>query len=109
KTRDQGADRDRPDPGPLERGGTRPRLDLLDMKGFLGVLVFIGQDPRQAELQAVAASIAICSCARATSSTSFSMVSMSLSQSKRRAHSKARSPVTWFSLRSSSSRLMPAA
>src|SRR4029077_13151391 len=61
------------------------------------------------QLQADAASSATCSWARATSSTARSRTSMCRSQSNRRAHSKARSPVRWFSSRESSRRVMPAA
>src|SRR5437868_15410880 len=95
-------------PGQLCDRGRRSGRRFLFGDAPLLVPFVGGEEPWQ-QLQAVAASSATCSCARATSSTARSRTSMCLSQSNRRARSKARSPVAWFSVRESSKRVMPAA
>src|SRR5712691_292187 len=93
-------------PGPR---GTRGQLgrrlasrSCVPFSRFLPIeLVLVGEDLRQ-EPQAVAASAATSSCERATSTMHRSRMSRCFSQSKRRAHSKARSPIAWLATGSSS-------
>lgn len=76
---------------------------------WFAILALRPSEPRAPETQAVAASAATRSWERATSTIVRSITSMCLSQSKRRAHSKARSPVAWFFSGSSSNATIPAA
>ena len=102
----------RSEPGPGRRGreDVRSLFDAWRRGRLLPIeLVLVGEDPREPQLHAVAASAATRSCERATSRIARSRTSVCRSQSNRRAHSKARSPVAWFSSGSSSSAMIPAA
>src|SRR2546421_6500610 len=112
KTRKQRAGGHRRNPAEGGAGGDfrcRRSLGGFIRFGLSVELVLVGQDPREQAHYAVAASAATCSCERATSSTLRSSTSTWRSQSKRRAHSKARSPVAWFASLSSSSSMRPCA
>ncbi len=111
ESRNNSAGCDQDDPSETHRrwlGFPRPfggRVGSVDAAIFL---LLVDQDPRH-EPQAVAASAATCSCERATSRIERSSLSRCRSQSKRRAHSKARSPVVWLVAGSSSMDAIPPA